>query len=80
VALGARLREEGTHVHMILNSYREPLDFELPRLDGGSWRRWIDTSLDSPYDIVSWRDAPPIADARYRAGARSVVVLFAAAD
>jgi hypothetical protein len=40
---------------MILNAYWEPLEFELPQTGkhgAGPWRRWIDTALDSPYDIV----------------------------
>src|SRR5206468_3734306 len=52
VALGAKLRREGLVFHLILNAYWEPLDFELPRVEeDGPWRRWIDTSLDSPGDI-----------------------------
>jgi glycogen operon protein len=81
VALGAELREEGFLFHLILNAYWEPLAFELPRLNSGSgtaWRRWIDTSLDSPHDIVPWQDAPTVVGDTYRAEARSVVMLFAA--
>ena len=53
-----------------MNAYWEPLDFELPPPDGDrAWRRWIDTSLDSPNDIVPWQDAPVFAGASYRAGA-----------
>ena len=65
---------------MILNAYWEPLDFELPPLDqeyGPVWRRWIDTGLDSPNDIVQWQTAPAVPGSTYRAEARSVVVLFA---
>ena len=65
--------------HLILNAYWEPLEFELPRAgDRGedSWRRWIDTTLDSPHDIVEWQTAPLVAGGTYRAGPRSVVVLF----
>ena len=65
---------------MILNAYREPLHFELPPLPNGSdnsWRRWIDTGLDSPLDIVPWQTAPSIPGGTYRAEAHSVVVLFA---
>src|SRR5262249_10325050 len=40
------------------------------------WRRWIDTSLESPQDIVSWRAAPEFTGQAYPAAARSVVVLF----
>jgi isoamylase len=37
-----------------MNAYWERLDFELPRLDVDCvpWRRWIDTALESPNDIV----------------------------
>jgi len=67
-------------VHLILNAYWEALEFELPRAcddDGGSWHRWIDTTLDSPQDIVEWETAPTVPGVTYRAGPRSVVVLFA---
>ena len=42
----------------------------------GSWRRWIDTSLEPPQDINPWEAAPPLSGRTYRAAARSVVVLF----
>jgi glycogen operon protein len=61
---------------MIWNAYWEPLEFELPIAKGGIWRRWIDTSLECPDDIVSWQTAPAVACGSYRAGARSVVVLY----
>jgi glycogen operon protein len=77
VALGAELKRENLRFHLILNAYWEPLDFELPKLDGrGSWRRWVDTALDSPNDIVPWQTAPAISGNTYRAEARSVVTLF----
>jgi isoamylase len=83
LALAAELRqEEGLFVYLILNAYWEPLSFELPAVgDGGagSWRRWIDTSLEAPQDIVPWREAPSLSGHAYQAGARSVVVLFAEA-
>jgi pullulanase/glycogen debranching enzyme len=67
-------------LHVIFNAYWEELEFELsPVSDGGRspWRRWIDTYLDSPHDIVEWEHAPSIPGHRYRARPRSVVVLFA---
>jgi glycogen operon protein len=77
LALGAEFREEGPHFHMILNAYWEPLDFELPATAGDDpWRRWIDTALESPEDIVPWKLAPPVAAGAYRAQARSVVILY----
>jgi glycogen operon protein len=79
IALGGELREEGLFFHLMLNAYWEPLLFELPEPgDGGRspWRRWIDTALDSPHDIVPWKEAPAVTDRTYRVEARSVVCLY----
>jgi isoamylase len=77
VALEAELRREGLRFYIILNAHWEPLAFELPKVEGGgSWRRWIDTALESPQDIVPWQSAPAVAGALYRADARSVVMLY----
>ena len=37
----------------------------------------IDTALDAPDDIVPWRSAPAVPAGPYRAGARSVAMLYA---
>ena len=63
-------------LHLIINAYWQPLDFDLPRL-GGSWHRCVDTYLDSPDDICDWITAPRLPDLSYRAQPRSVVLLFA---
>jgi isoamylase len=77
IAIGAELRKEKLFFHLILNGYWEPLDFELPQPAAGApWRRWIDTSLPSPEDIVEWTAARPVPGGTYRAAARSVVMLF----
>jgi isoamylase len=79
VALSAEFVNERNLVHWILNAYWEPLDFELP--DGGvpgrQWKRWIDTSLETPEDIVPWKDAPPCIGPTYRVGPHSVAILYA---
>jgi isoamylase len=80
IALTVEIRREKMLVHLILNAYWQPLDFELPRLgsaSGNQWRRWIDTALDSPHDIVEWKTAPLVSGYVYRAESRSVVMLFA---
>jgi len=79
LAFEVRGGPQGLHIYVILNAYWEPLDFELPPVgaDGaGPWRRWIDTSLDSPQDIVLVTAAPGLTGRSYRAEARSVVILF----
>jgi isoamylase len=66
-------------LYLIVNAYWEPLGFELPPMSNREdcWHRWIDTTLDSPDDIVEWRIAPAVKSPTYLAGPRSVVTLFA---
>jgi len=75
IALSARLPHENVITHLILNAYWEPLEFELPNGNRGPWKRWIDTALDPPNDIVPWREAPAVPGFTYVAGPRSVVAL-----
>ena len=80
LALGVEAPKDKLRFHAIFNAYWEPLEFELPPLgvgEGDAWRRWVDTSLESPFDIVAWRKATPVTGRTYRAGPRSVVVLLA---
>jgi glycogen operon protein len=78
LALSIKIPEVEILMHLIMNAYWDPLDFELP-LAGktGSWRRWIDTSLDPPEDIVEWGALREVPGSRYKAKDRSVVVLLA---
>ncbi len=63
--------------YFILNAYWEPLAFELPVIQPAqSWRRWIDTGLRLPDDIVSWYSGPEVSGNTYRVAGRSVVLLY----
>jgi glycogen operon protein len=80
IAFTVEIRRRKLLSHVILNAYWEPLNFELPRVDKAGdppWRRWIDTALDSPHDILQWEAAEPVHGSAYRAEAHSVVMLFA---
>ena len=78
LAFGAESRMEGLSVHLIFNAYWEPLTFELPKLPAGtSWRRWIDTALDSPNDIVPWQAAPTVPGVVVTTGQNTPVTLGA---
>lgn len=80
IALRVQFKKDRTLVYFIFNAYWEPLEFELPSAakDGRySWRRWIDTFLEAPQDIVPWQEAPLLSQRTYPAGPRSVVVLWA---
>ncbi len=66
--------------YLVLNAYWEPLDFELPLLPSGaraSWRRVIDTSLESPEDFSSRTDSPAVDGTTYRVQPHSVALLIA---
>ena len=80
LALTVDLRQDKFRLHLILNAYWEPLDFELPPCAGGrrkDWRRWVDTARETPDDIVPWEKSPGVSGSTYRAEARSVVILWA---
>jgi isoamylase len=79
LAFSAEANDEKLLLYVILNAYWEPLDFELPPWSTSEtpWRRWIDTSLVSPCDIMDWQLAPAVSGPVYRAGPRSAVALFA---
>jgi glycogen operon protein len=80
MALNVEMKPDKFLIYAMFNAYWEPLDFELPPLSNGAageWRRWIDTGLRSPHDIVPWRTAAPVSADNYRLGARSVAVLMA---
>ncbi len=76
IALSAHMPDEDVIIHLILNAYWEPLEFELPDGNRGPWKRWIDTALDAPDDIVPWHDSPTVPGFKYAAGPRSAVVLY----
>ncbi|HEX7136496.1 MAG TPA: glycogen debranching protein GlgX [Vicinamibacterales bacterium] len=77
LALAAEMVHEAISLHMIMNAFWEPLEFELPLVEGYGWRRWIDTALEPPNDIVPWEHARPVLNGRvYPAQPRSVVVLW----
>ncbi len=65
--------------HIMFNSYREPLEFELPlasEAGKGPWHRLIDTSLDSPDDFCRWNQAPGVSGETYRLLPYSIALLF----
>ncbi len=79
LAFSVEIPAEHLHFHLILNSYWESLEFELPPVANGlqnPWHRWIDTFLESPHDISEWDVASAVPGFAYRAGPRSVVVLW----
>jgi glycogen operon protein len=78
VAVSSKSLDWTRMLHIILNSYWEPLTFELPPVSGGpgrGWRRVIDTALESPSDICGWQEAPLVDGKTYLVQPRSLVLL-----
>ncbi len=66
------------HIFIIANSYWEVLRFELPKLEGMVWSRFLDTSYESPKEICApGQELRTESQESYMAGPRSVVVLAA---
>jgi isoamylase len=74
-SLAVSARGRRGHIHLMFNSYWEPLAFELPPRWSEPWRRIVDTALESPRDIVLPEDAEPVTSKTYLVAARSSVML-----
>ena len=62
-------------LHVMLNMYWDAIGCELPSITGRTWRRAIDTALDSPLDIADPGTEQLVAGGTYLVQGRSVVVL-----
>ena len=86
-SIAATLRSSPLQVpfwlQVMFNAYWEALDFDLPPPPAAAvagWQRWIDTSRDSPEDIMDASFAPLVPGTRYRVAPRSVAALFLRID
>ena len=65
-------------MHYMINAYHEPLAFTIPADEKnaeGKWKRWLDTSLPSPQDILAWEESPAITTQTYTLPGRSLAIL-----
>jgi glycogen operon protein len=79
LALSAASFRARFHMHVMVNAYWEPLEFELPPAAAGptgGWRRFVDTYLEPPDDICEVAKAPLVHGSTYVVNPRSVVLLF----
>lgn len=76
-ALSFTMGEPGNEedIHVMMNMYWEPLEFEIPRLAERSWYRAVDTFLPSPQDITVAGDEVRVDSDSYLVQGRSVIVL-----
>jgi glycogen operon protein len=70
---------DGVLLHLMINSYWEPLSFAMPQLPPSEegWRCCLDTYRPAPGDIRTWRDANPVTGSTYIVQPRSLAVLVA---
>ncbi len=66
-----------TRLHCMINAWSEPLAFELEENINSPWKRWIDTALPPPEEIVPWDEAPSVNARSYTLKPYSLVALVA---
>lgn len=71
---GGRLRD--CDLYVMINCYWEDLDFTIAEGEAREWLRVVDTSRESPDDILEPGAEQPLASLRYTVRARSIVVLI----
>jgi isoamylase len=64
-----------TDLYVMINGWKEPVEFRVQEGRPGDWLRVVDTSRPSPEDILDAGSEVPLRRAAYPVGGRSVVVL-----
>ena len=59
----------------MINAFSEDLEFRIQEGTVGTWKRVVDTSKDSPDDILERGREEPVRSLVYPVKSRSVVVL-----
>jgi glycogen operon protein len=59
----------------MINAYWKELTFQIQEGTTNEWRRVVDTSLDSPFDILEPGDESPLHSLQYQVPGRTVVTL-----
>ena len=64
----------GCDIHVIMNMYWEPLEFQMPLIARRSWYRVIDTYHSAPFDFTGGEDADAVKTPAVTVNGRSVAV------
>lgn len=67
--------QQDNDIYVMINAYWEELTFEIQEGAMNTWRRVVDTSLDSPFDFLEPGNESPLQSLQYRVPGRAVVVL-----
>ena len=71
----AAVDEEESDLHIMLNMTTDKVMMQLPRLQGKKWHLAVDTSRESPHDIVEPEMQKSVHGNSYSVEARAVIVL-----
>jgi len=67
--------QQDNDLYVMINAYWEELTFEIQEGATNTWRRVVDTSLDSPLDFLEAGNEIPLQSMDYQVPGRTVVVL-----
>jgi glycogen operon protein len=63
-------------IHVMMNMNYEPLEFEIPQINGRKWYRFVDTSSESPDDILTDGKELILTAENYTVNSYSIVILI----
>lgn len=68
--------DDGCDIHVIMNMYWEPLEFQMPLIGGRGWYRIIDTFQQPPFDFIDEKAAEEVKTPAVTINGRSVAVFI----
>jgi glycogen operon protein len=69
-------KSNDTDIHMMANMTGDNLQFQMPKIAGKKWFRFVDTSLPSPEDIAEFGQEIEIEGEEYLVNNHSVVIMI----
>ncbi len=63
-------------IHVMMNMDSQNLNFEIPVIEDRKWYRFVDTSLDSPNDILSKKKVKLFKEKLYNVNSYSIAILI----
>lgn len=67
--------QQDNDIYVMINAYWEELTFQIQEGEVDTWRRVVDTSLESPFDFLEPSNESPLQSLYYCVPARAIVVL-----
>ena len=68
--------QQDKDIYVMINAHLEELTFQIQEGTTNEWRRVVDTSLESPFDILESGNESPLLPLHYQVPARAVVILL----